>query len=62
MTIPDWDWNGLIPPIRPGTPEDEATSPFTRSPYEAELEQLVERFLTTEERSILILRRVGMGF
>lgn len=54
MTIPDWDLSGLIPPIRPGTPEGEETNPFTRSPYEAELEQLVEHFLTTEERSILI--------
>ena len=54
MAIPDWDWNGLIPPIRPGTAEDEETNPFTRSPYEVDLEQLVERFLTTTERSVLI--------
>ena len=54
MTIPDWDWNGLIPPIRPGTPEEEETAPFTRSPYEAELEQLVDRFLVSPERAMLI--------
>ena len=54
MTIPDWDWYGLIPPIRPGTPEDEETKPITRSPYEAELEQLVDRFLISPERAILI--------
>ena len=54
MTIPDWDWNGLIPPIRPGTPEEEAAEPATRSPYDATLEHLVDRFLTSPERAVLI--------
>ena len=55
MTIPEWDSDGLIPPIRPGTREEDETEPTVRSPYEATVEQLVDRFAISQERAILML-------
>ena len=54
MTIPQWDRNRLIPPIRPDTPEEGGTQPFSRSPYEATLEEFVERFIINHDRAVLI--------
>ena len=54
MTIPDWDRNHLIPPIRPGTSEESGSKPSLRSPYEADLETLIERFAITRDRATLL--------
>ena len=54
MTIPEWDRNHLIPPIRPGTSEAEGSEPFLRSPYETTLETLVEKFAGTHARAVLV--------
>lgn len=54
MTIPDWDRNKVIPPIRPGTPENEESQPLVRSPYRVTLVNFVERFAITRERITLI--------
>ena len=51
---PQWDRNRLIPPIRPDTPEEGGTQPFSRSPYEATLEEFVERFIINHDRAVLI--------
>ena len=54
MEIPHWDRNKVIPPIRPGTSEDEESQPFPRSPYRVTLVHFVERFAVTGERVPLI--------
>ena len=54
MTIPEWDQNRVIPPIRPGTPEQEEYRPENRSPYSATLAEFVRRFSTSPERALLI--------
>ena len=54
MTIPEWDRNKLIPPIRPRTTGRDGIESFNRSPYVATLEELVERFAVTQERIVLI--------
>ena len=54
MVIPAWDRNNLIPPIRPGTPEEEQSKAFVRSPYQTTLVGLVERFAVTAARVDLI--------
>lgn len=51
MTIPDWDVEGVLPPFDASAP----TSRSGRSPFDATLVELVERFATSEER-IDILR------
>lgn len=48
--IPDWNGQGIIPPIRPGV---EATD-LDRSPYRASTVTLVERFGTSKERITLL--------
>ena len=52
MAIPDWELH-VIPPVRPVPPEEQDL-PENRSPYEATLLQLVERFVTTPERVKLL--------
>ena len=52
MDIPDWELH-VIPPVRPVPPEEQ-DRPENRSPYEATLLQLVERFATTPERVKLL--------
>ena len=52
MVIPDWELH-VIPPVRPGPPEQQDLVE-NRSPYEATLLQLVERFATTPERMKLL--------
>ena len=54
MTIPEWDRNKVLPPIRPGTMEDEEHLPFGRSPYKATLSEFVERFAVSPHRNRLI--------
>jgi len=45
VVIPDWNSNGVIPPIDPTNPTS-----FERSPYEVSLTDLVLRFGTSPER------------
>ncbi len=52
MVIPDWELH-VIPPVGPVPPEQQDL-PENRSPYEATLLQLVERFATTPERVKLL--------
>ena len=54
MTIPEWDLNRVIPPIRPGTPKDGEHQQGNRSPYPTTLVEFVERFATSPERVRLI--------
>ena len=54
MTIPDWDQNGVLPPIRPGTPERAEHLDFVRSPYDASSIDLVDRFAISWERSLIL--------
>ena len=54
MAIPYWDREKVIPPIRPGTPENEESQPLLRSPYRATLVDFVQRFAVTGERITLI--------
>ncbi len=49
-TIPQWDDNKVLPPIRPDTPEGQEHESLYRAPYVASLEQFVTRFATTPER------------
>ena len=56
MTIPEWDGNKVLPPIRPGTPQGREHDSLYRAPYVAPLEEFVTRFATTPERVDLIER------
>ncbi|MCX5634810.1 MAG: hypothetical protein NTW55_03065 [Planctomycetota bacterium] len=53
--IPDWNILGLLPPIRPGLPGNNAD----RSPYVANLHQVVERFATPPERTAILSGLLG---
>ena len=64
LTIPQWDRQGLLPPVDPVDP----ISP-DRSPYQASLLDMVLRFATTPERCVVLrgflayraaLHRVGL--
>ncbi|MCB9598366.1 MAG: hypothetical protein H6719_36970 [Sandaracinaceae bacterium] len=44
--IPDWNAQGVIPPIAPGEPRNSGR----RAPYLASLRQVVDRYGTTPER------------
>ncbi|MHC8491395.1 DUF6932 family protein [Thalassospira sp. SM2505] len=48
--IPDWNLSGLIPPIRPG---EDATG-TDRSPYNVGVDQLIDRFCTSQERKRIL--------
>ena len=48
--IPAWNISGVLPPIRPG----EQGHSHDRSPYVASLQQLVDRFATSYERSAIL--------
>jgi hypothetical protein len=48
--IPAWNISGVLPPVRPGKP---GHSP-DRSPYVAELHQVVERFVGSSERTAIL--------
>ena len=54
MTIPDWDRNKVVPPIRPGTTGDWGHLPDVRSPYRATLSEFVLRFAVSPQRVRLI--------
>ncbi len=53
MVIPDWDGQHVIPPVRDVPPEQQGL-PENRSPYEANLVEVVQRFANTPERVQLI--------
>jgi hypothetical protein len=53
MVIPDWTSKAVIPMVRPVRPEEQAL-PENRSPFEATMTQVVERFALTPERGRLI--------
>ena len=53
MSIPSWDPNRVLPPIRPNTPLEKQLDPINRSPYAAPLEEVVKRFATTLDRVAL---------
>ena len=46
MSIPDWNFAGVIPPIRPGK---SGVDP-DRAPYKTSVVELIERFGTTQDR------------
>ena len=48
--IPDWNEQGVLPPVRPGA---GGSSP-DRAPYRAALEELVERFATSPARAEIL--------
>jgi hypothetical protein len=48
--IPDWNLSGVLPPIRPGM----AGFHPDRSPYEATMPEIVERFATTQPRAAIL--------
>ncbi len=54
LTIPEWDYNKVLPPIHPDTPEGQEHKVQYRAPYRASLEQFVARFVTTPERAELV--------
>ena len=54
MTIPDWNHDGVVPPIWPGTPDDEQDASFNRSPYLTSVVELVGRFAITRRRIQLL--------
>lgn len=45
-TLPSWDYTGVLPPVMPG----EAGSSPHRSPYRAELTDIIDRFAISYER------------
>ena len=45
--IPDWNSQGVLPPIRPGAGGDSTE----RAPYRVSLQQLVERFAISPARA-----------
>lgn len=53
MVIPDWDGQHVIPPVRDVPPEQQGLRE-NRSPYEATLLQVVQRFAFTPERVRLL--------
>ena len=53
VVIPDWDSRAVIPTVR-DVPTEQQGLPENRSPYEAALLHLVERFATTPERVRLL--------
>lgn len=53
MVIPDWNFEHVIPLVREVPPEQQHIS-GNRSPYEATMTQVVERFATTPERVQLL--------
>ena len=53
MSIPSWDPNRVLPPIRPDTPLEKQLDSLNRSPYTAPLEEVVKRFATTLDRVAL---------
>ena len=53
MVIPDWTSKAVIPMVRPVRPEEQAL-PENRSPFEATMTHVVERFAFTPQRARLI--------
>ena len=53
MVIPNWDSKAVIPIVRPVRPQEQAL-PENRSPFEATMTQVVERFALTPQRGGLI--------
>ena len=53
MVIPDWNSKSVLPTVRRVRPEDQ-TLPENRSPFEATMTHVVERFAYTTERVNLI--------
>ena len=53
MTIPDWNFQAVIPPVR-DVPQYAQHLPDNRSPYKTTLIQVVERFSTTPDRVQLL--------
>lgn len=53
MVIPDWNSQHVVPPVRNVQPEQQGL-PENRSPYEATLTHMVERFAFTPHRVRLI--------
>jgi hypothetical protein len=49
VAIPDWNAQGLLPPINPAAPTS-----FDRSPYQISLTDFVLRYATSPERSAII--------
>ena len=48
--IPDWNIQGLLPPIKPGESGDSPK----RSPYEIDIITLIDYFSTSKERCIIL--------
>ena len=53
MVIPDWTSKAVLPMVRPVRPEEQAL-PENRSPFEATITHVVERFAFTPQRARLI--------
>ena len=53
MVIPDWTSKAVIPMVRPVRPQEQAL-PENRSPFEATMTHVVERFAFTPQRARLI--------
>ena len=53
MVIPNWNSKAVIPIVRPVRPEERAL-PENRSPFEATMTHVVERFAFTPQRGALI--------
>ena len=53
MTIPDWNDQAVIPPVRDVPPEQQHRIEY-RSPYLTTIKQVIERFATTPNRVRLL--------
>ena len=53
MVIPDWDDQNIIPPVR-DVPPGQQGLPENRSPYDATLLEVVQRFANTPDRVQLL--------
>ena len=56
MTIPDWDNQHRLPPIRPQSHEREQHEPQNRSPYKASIGEFIKRFAVSPHRVGLLHR------
>ena len=56
MTIPAWDNQHRLPPVRPRTPEWEQHETTNRSPYKASIVEFVSRFAGSAHRVYLLHR------
>ncbi len=57
VAIPNWNSQGVLPPVNPATPEST-----DRSPYTVSLTDLVLRFGTTPERQAIFSGFLGFRF